>query len=83
MRNMPFRREKRSPKGSYQLCLWINRNFLLILTKTFVAYNTADHCEQCVISTTSYIRSRMNLCTTLTIDNASGMTRLTIGYFCP
>src|SRR5699024_2868932 len=67
---------------SASLCFFscrVNTDFFTVAANTFIFYNTVNFGEQCIISATTYVHARIDLCTALAVNDASAIDELTIG----
>ena len=56
----------------------IDRNLFLISSFSFISYDTVYQCKQSIISAASYIHARMNLCSTLSVEDVAGFYKLSV-----
>ncbi len=59
----------------------IDRNLFLISSFSLISYNAVHKCEQSIVSATSYINARVNLCAALFVDDISGVYKLSVCSF--
>ena len=56
----------------------IDRNLFLISSFSLVSYDTVYQCKQSIISAASYVHTRVNLCSALSVENVSGFYKLSV-----
>ena len=76
---LPVIRVKSSGKTFRQVRLFsyrIDRNLFLISSFSFISYYTVYESEQSVISSASYVQTRMDLSSTLSVKDVAGFNKL-------
>lgn len=66
----------------FSVFFWQDRNLLLVLAKTFKLNDTVYQCKQSVIAATTYVLAWVDLSTALTVDDSTGVYKLTVSALC-
>lgn len=66
----------------FSVFFWQDRNLLLVLAKTFKLNYASSQCEQSVVATAANVLARVDLSTALTVDDSTGVYKLTVSALC-
>ena len=60
-------------------CYRNDRDLLLISSLSLESYDSVGQSKQCIIATASYVHTRVNLGSALSVKNVSGLYELSVG----
>src|SRR5690606_37126027 len=60
----------------------IYAHFFAVAYVAFKSYNTVDFCIKSIVSASANVRSRVNFCSPLTVQNGTACHKLTVSTLC-